>query len=252
MTFLLRDMMESQSDQSNENSSTVHDVADVKEEKSDSQSESTEPIENENNKSEPEKVIVAPTAFRPARLVRSEEFTPNVRDVHDNGRTLSVYDHAYLPPYAPHVPYPPHDPYVPPPPHLYSHSHYTYPTVYLPPSYVPPQHYGEQNPYYETPYVPPPNAEPYYLQPANVRREVKKIERGIKKTKSRTNRRPRTLPDEATRILKQWYDAHYDNPYPTYEDKQEMMKLTGLNFMQVNTWFINKRCRDKDRTAEDQ
>jgi len=57
----------------------------------------------------------------------------------------------------------------------------------------------------------------------------------------------RSLPHEATEVLKQWYNANRESPYPTYEEKQELMQRTGLTHNQVNTWFVNRRCRDKLR-----
>ncbi|KAJ3308797.1 hypothetical protein HDV04_000784 [Boothiomyces sp. JEL0838] len=44
-------------------------------------------------------------------------------------------------------------------------------------------------------------------------------------------------------LLKDWMQAHRSNPYPTEEEKLQLMKETGLTLMQVNTWFINARRR---------
>ncbi|KAJ3275794.1 hypothetical protein HDV01_007261 [Terramyces sp. JEL0728] len=44
-------------------------------------------------------------------------------------------------------------------------------------------------------------------------------------------------------LLKDWMQAHRSNPYPSEEEKIQLMKETGLTLMQVNTWFINARRR---------
>ena len=51
------------------------------------------------------------------------------------------------------------------------------------------------------------------------------------------------LPDEATRILREWFLAHRENPYPGDAEKRTMMELTGLTRTQVNNWFSYARRR---------
>jgi hypothetical protein len=63
--------------------------------------------------------------------------------------------------------------------------------------------------------------------------------------KKRDNRSARMLPPKATEVLKQWYDDHANHPYPTFDEKQQLMAETGLSLHQVNTWYVNRRCRDK-------
>jgi len=53
------------------------------------------------------------------------------------------------------------------------------------------------------------------------------------------------LPKEATNFLKKWFDEHAHNPYPTEEDKQWMVRKTGLEANQISNWFINARRRRK-------
>ncbi len=44
--------------------------------------------------------------------------------------------------------------------------------------------------------------------------------------------------------LEKWLEEHCNNPYPTEEEKLELVKITGLNLVQINNWFSNKRRRD--------
>lgn len=48
-----------------------------------------------------------------------------------------------------------------------------------------------------------------------------------------------------TKALRQWYFAHSDHPYPSEEDKQELMHETGLTRTQIQNWFINARRRQR-------
>jgi len=53
------------------------------------------------------------------------------------------------------------------------------------------------------------------------------------------------LTPEATQHLKDWMlsPEHLDHPYPTEEDKTELMGLTGLSRKQITCWFSNNRKR---------
>ncbi|KAL0476520.1 homeobox protein knotted-1-like protein [Acrasis kona] len=75
---------------------------------------------------------------------------------------------------------------------------------------------------------------------------VTKIERNTKKSDSR---QARMLPSNATEILNKWYSQN-EYKYPTYEQKQELMEATNLSLHQINTWFVNKRCRDKTKNSK--
>lgn len=46
-------------------------------------------------------------------------------------------------------------------------------------------------------------------------------------------RRRGNLPKHATDDLKTWFGEHIDHPYPTEEEKQMLMKMTGLSMSQV-------------------
>lgn len=47
----------------------------------------------------------------------------------------------------------------------------------------------------------------------------------------------------ANQYLKQWLFDHIDNPYPTVDEKKELMKATNLNRKRIDAWFKNARHR---------
>ncbi|KAI6777672.1 Homeobox protein PKNOX2-like protein [Emericellopsis cladophorae] len=51
------------------------------------------------------------------------------------------------------------------------------------------------------------------------------------------------LPKETTDKLRSWFHAHVSHPYPTEDEKQELMRQTGLQMNQISNWFINARRR---------
>ncbi|TPX12084.1 uncharacterized protein E0L32_007199 [Thyridium curvatum] len=60
----------------------------------------------------------------------------------------------------------------------------------------------------------------------------------IKQRKRRGN-----LPKETTDKLRAWFVAHLHHPYPTEDEKQDLMRRTGLQMNQISNWFINARRR---------
>ncbi len=52
-----------------------------------------------------------------------------------------------------------------------------------------------------------------------------------------------SLPKEAIKYMRQWLFDHFQNPYPTEEEKKSIAKEIGLTYTQVNYWFINARVR---------
>ncbi|CEL96673.1 unnamed protein product [Vitrella brassicaformis CCMP3155] len=63
----------------------------------------------------------------------------------------------------------------------------------------------------------------------------------------------RRLPRAATAVLRQWFDEHEEHPYPTDDEKQSLMKQTGLTKKQLQDWFVNirKRTWTPSRTPEE-
>lgn len=50
-------------------------------------------------------------------------------------------------------------------------------------------------------------------------------------------------PPHVTKILHSWLYSHISHPYPNDHEKNELMKETNLNLVQLNNWFINARRR---------
>jgi hypothetical protein len=65
---------------------------------------------------------------------------------------------------------------------------------------------------------------------------------GITKPR-KTNREPRKLPEHASKILSDWFQTHYTHPYPSQEEKEILIRQTGLTKIQIKNWFVNHRCR---------
>lgn len=72
-----------------------------------------------------------------------------------------------------------------------------------------------------------------------------------KTVSTRKGRNSRVLSVEATNILYEWFNSHKAHPYPCQAEKKELALRTGLNVKQVNNWFVNKRCREWDRTRRE-
>ncbi|QLQ79746.1 hypothetical protein HG537_0C03950 [Torulaspora globosa] len=57
------------------------------------------------------------------------------------------------------------------------------------------------------------------------------------------NVRRSNLPKETVQILNTWLLDHLRNPYPTPQEKRELLIKTGLTKVQLSNWFINVRRR---------
>ena len=51
------------------------------------------------------------------------------------------------------------------------------------------------------------------------------------------------LPKDCVTILNDWLMDHLHNPYPTAQEKRELLIKTGLTKIQLSNWFINQRRR---------
>ena len=53
------------------------------------------------------------------------------------------------------------------------------------------------------------------------------------------------FPRHAVKTLRDWVDAHADNPYPTEDEKAELERTTDLKPSQIANWLANARRRRK-------
>ncbi|GFS92956.1 hypothetical protein NPIL_472001 [Nephila pilipes] len=56
-------------------------------------------------------------------------------------------------------------------------------------------------------------------------------------------RKRKSLPKSAKVILFDWLRKNVSNPYPSEDEKANLVASTGLTLIQVNNWFINSRRR---------
>jgi len=63
--------------------------------------------------------------------------------------------------------------------------------------------------------------------------------------KSNGKRKSSSLPSETVEYLKAWMMSpeHIAHPYPTEQEKVEIMKDTGIELKQLTNWFVNNRKR---------
>lgn len=72
-----------------------------------------------------------------------------------------------------------------------------------------------------------------------IRRKSEPLDkRSIDRRQSRSN-----LPKETIQVLNSWLLNHLNNPYPTAQEKRELLIKTGLTKIQLSNWFINVRRR---------
>ncbi|CAK7215652.1 homeodomain super [Sporothrix curviconia] len=60
---------------------------------------------------------------------------------------------------------------------------------------------------------------------------------------SNQRKRRGNLPKETTDKLRAWFADHLHHPYPSEDEKQDLMQQTGLQMNQISNWFINARRR---------
>lgn len=66
------------------------------------------------------------------------------------------------------------------------------------------------------------------------------VSKRIEKTRSKIRiNHPKAVVSE----LKAWFNTNRDFPYPSQDEKDDLMAKTGLNLQQLNDWFINARRR---------
>lgn len=60
---------------------------------------------------------------------------------------------------------------------------------------------------------------------------------------TKQRKRRGNLPKKTTDLLRTWFKLHLQHPYPTEDEKQELMRQTDLQMNQISNWFINARRR---------
>lgn len=61
----------------------------------------------------------------------------------------------------------------------------------------------------------------------------------------RARKKSSSFSRHAVKILEEWMDTHFENPYPTKDEKASLAQHTGLTVAQVSTWLANARRRYK-------
>ena len=60
---------------------------------------------------------------------------------------------------------------------------------------------------------------------------------------SENNKKRKSLNAAAVHLMQQWYERHFDHPYPTDTEVHQMAAQGGISLTQVKKWMANKRVR---------
>lgn len=101
---------------------------------------------------------------------------------------------------------------------------------------------GSVHPFDRTPFSPGVSPRPYDHQFHDTYMRIREYGMGINGEGKQRKRRG-NLPKETTDKLRAWFVAHLHHPYPSEEEKQDLMRQTGLQLNQISNWFINARRR---------
>ena len=63
------------------------------------------------------------------------------------------------------------------------------------------------------------------------------------KVDKKKKKNPKFLDPKHIQVMNDWAERHWDRPYPSREDKLEIIEKTGLKMNQVKHWFVNFRHR---------
>lgn len=68
---------------------------------------------------------------------------------------------------------------------------------------------------------------------------------GSSSSNSQANKKKTALSQHAVQYLKNWMlsPAHIEHPYPTEDEKVNIIKATGIDIKQLTNWFVNNRKR---------
>ncbi|CAD5114929.1 DgyrCDS3959 [Dimorphilus gyrociliatus] len=102
-----------------------------------------------------------------------------------------------------------------------------------PPAPLPPTHHPSSSSFAPLQLQPPPPAPAPSLNPqSSMTSPATTNEPETKKKRTRKNFAP-----EINSILNEWFEAHKVTPYPTEDEKQELMSKTGISQKQLKDWF---------------
>ena len=73
-----------------------------------------------------------------------------------------------------------------------------------------------------------------------IKSTLEKCLRMLQQLKRNTNR---AVPEKDPEVLRRWLFDHFESPYPTPADKEELARQSGYTPKQVSNWFINARVR---------
>ncbi|RMZ98861.1 BEL1-like homeodomain 9 [Brachionus plicatilis] len=99
-----------------------------------------------------------------------------------------------------------------------------------------------------------PVAEPNYISKKH--RQIRKLDSGEKSAEivfmpeQIKIKRAKALPERATKIMKDWFEANILNPYPTDEERKLMAEQGEISENQVKAWFANKRNRSSNTKSK--
>ncbi|KAI1105938.1 hypothetical protein F4804DRAFT_90861 [Jackrogersella minutella] len=101
---------------------------------------------------------------------------------------------------------------------------------------------GSVHPFDRTPFSPGLSPRPYDPHIHDAYMRIREYGMGMNGEGKQRKRRG-NLPKETTDKLRAWFVAHLHHPYPSEEEKQDLMRQTGLQLNQISNWFINARRR---------
>jgi hypothetical protein len=73
----------------------------------------------------------------------------------------------------------------------------------------------------------------------------RRLPRSVLTLSSKSKRKATSLPAETVEYLKNWIlsPEHISHPYPTEQEKGQIMEDTGIELKQLTNWFVNNRKR---------
>ena len=63
--------------------------------------------------------------------------------------------------------------------------------------------------------------------------------------KSEKSIKSKKFSNEDTIVLENWYIANLNHPYPTSQEKEELVNMTNLSIEQISKWLSNRRHKKK-------